>query len=344
VFVTGLAALLLVMAPLPGTGDNSTATPPPAVLVGGRSVSTRNNTGGIQRLTIIPSNSAFATYAGGPTVACTTTADRDDFQLSNGQRVPQGTPITSHYIFTEGNAIAFDTPPDHGPSDTPTTPPTTPSRGPLEQATRTFTVFCDRASYDINFRRIITIPLLDPLLDPHQQLNNLRNTLQLDRPTIYTNPIVGTYGGLVTRYPTWLAIHPNAWTTQTSPTQIYRGTTLLLIAQPRQLNFELTFTPNPNKPSPPFHGTIACIPNLPPTTDGQALPALPVLPDQTEPGPNSNCMWTPPGPGTLTITAQITYTITFWANAYTEPDNDYTWTSTPTTYTTGELTAVNTKP
>jgi hypothetical protein len=55
-------------------------------------------------------------------------------------------------------------------------------------------------------------------------------------------------------------------------------------------------------------------------------------------------MWTPPGPGTVTITARITYSITFWASGYTEPDDDYTWESQPTTYTTGELIAVNTDP
>jgi hypothetical protein len=55
-------------------------------------------------------------------------------------------------------------------------------------------------------------------------------------------------------------------------------------------------------------------------------------------------MWTPPGPGLVTITARVTYTITFWADRYTQPDDDYTWTSLPTTFVTGELTAVNTKP
>ena len=55
-------------------------------------------------------------------------------------------------------------------------------------------------------------------------------------------------------------------------------------------------------------------------------------------------MWTPPGPGNVTITARITYSVTFWANGYTEPTADYVWTSAPTTFVTGELIAVNTKP
>ncbi|MBI5089445.1 MAG: hypothetical protein HZB15_11475 [Actinobacteria bacterium] len=55
-------------------------------------------------------------------------------------------------------------------------------------------------------------------------------------------------------------------------------------------------------------------------------------------------MWTPPGPGTVTITARITYAVTFWAEGYSEPDADYVWTSERTTFTTGELSAVNTRP
>ena len=69
---------------------------------------------------------------------------------------------------------------------------------------------------------------------------------------------------------------------------------------------------------------------------------MPELPEQTEPGVTGVCMWTPPGPGTVTIQARITYSVTFWANGYTEPLTDYTWTSEPTTYRSGELSAVNT--
>ena len=205
-------------------------------------------------------------------------------------------------------------------------------------------MFCAGAAHDLSSRNFIVVPLLDPFLDPHPRLDNLRSTLQLDRPTVFTNPIVDTYGGLVTRYPTWLAITPDAWVTQQSPAQVYRGTTLLLIAQPRELEFDVVFTPNPDKPSPAYRGMIPCVPGQDATVGGGALPALPVLPDQTDPGANGDCMWTPPGPGSVTITARITYTITFWADGYTEPDDDYTWTSTPTTFVTGELTAVNTKP
>src|SRR5687768_7938105 len=117
-----------------------------------------------------------------------------------------------------------------------------------------------------------------------------------------------------------------------------------LFAEPRELDFIVDFTPNPAKPSPAYRGIVGCIPAVAADHDGAALPSLPELPDQAEPGPNGPCMWTPPGPGTVTITGRITYTVTFWANGYTQPEDDYVWESEPTTYETGELIAVNTNP
>ena len=339
-FVSVLLSALLAVPPLPpplGGSDTSQSATPPVVLVGARSVTVRNSTGGIQRLTEIPTNSMFATYQGVDGNTCTITADRDDYPLSNGQTVPAGTIITSHYYFVEGIADPFDIPPAILPNDTLGIP----TRGPLATGLRTFTVFCDNPN---TMRGFIQIPLTDPLFDPRTQLTRLREQLQLRQPTIYTNPIVDRFGGLVVRYPTWLAIQPPAWTTQTSNPVTYRGATLTLIAEPRELNFTINFEPDRDRPTPAYTGTITCIPDIQPTQGRGAVPALPELPDQTEPGPNGPCMWTPPGPGELTITATITYTITLWANGYTQQDTDYTWTSTPTTYHTDTLTAVNTTP
>jgi hypothetical protein len=342
VFVTLLTALLLVppLAPGIGAGNGANDTPPPAVLAGARTVSVRDANGGIQRLTSIPSTSAFARYGGGAAATCTFTADRDDFVLSDGDRVPRGTVVTSTYHFVEGLAVAFDLPPAELPADVADLP----SSGTLEMGMRTFTVFCDRAFYDVNQITVIQVPIVDPLFDPRSQLDRLRNALQLDRPVVFDNPVVDTYGGLITRYPTWLAIEPDTWRTQRGAPIVYRGATLLLIAQPREMEFVVDFSPDPDKPSPPFRGIVSCVPDEAARSGSGALPALPVMADQSEPGVNGACTWTPPGPGEVTITARITYSITFWANGFTEPADDYLWTSTPTTYATGELVAVNTKP
>jgi hypothetical protein len=340
------AALLVAAVPNPppgGIGGNGSSdeAPPPVVIAGQRAVTTHNGTGGIERHTRIASTSLFATYTTSAVKTCTFKTSQDDFLLADGSRVPKGTQVTSHYLFVEGVAVEFNLP--AVAPDAPTGPDATglfTSKGPLESATREFTIFCDR----ITNAGLITVPVLDPFLNPRVRDDDLRNSLQLEKPVVYTNPVVDTYGGLVTRYPTWLAIEPDAWRTQVSPTLHYRGSTLMLIAEPRELEFLVVFTPNPDKPSPAFRGTVRCIPGVTAASGGGALPALPVLPEQTEPGTNSNCMWTPPGPGSVTITAQVTYTITFWADGYTAADDDYVWSSAPTTYTTGELNAVNTKP
>ena len=175
-----------------------------------------------------------------------------------------------------------------------------PSNGPLETGVRTFTVFCDRAFYEVNRITIVQVPLVDPLFAVRSQLDSLRNALQLDRPIVFENPVVDTYGGLITRYPTWLAIEPGAWRTQRGNSIVYRGATLLLIAQPREMDFVVEFTPNPDKPSAPFRGIVSCVPGESTDAGGGALPAFPVLPDQTEPGVNGACTWTPPGPGEVT--------------------------------------------
>lgn len=338
---------LLAPPPTPpaiGNNNGSSSAPPPAVvLAGGRSVAVRNATGGLQRFTSIPRSSAFSTYGGGARATCTFTADRDGFRLSNGDIVDRGTVVTSAYLFVEGLFQQFDIPPEDLPADVTGLG----SLGSLETAVRTFTVYCDGTYYDINQSGTVQVPFRDSLFDPVSRLDELRNDLQLERPTVFTNPIVDEYGGLVTRYPTWLAIADSAWRTQRGDPVVYRGATLLLIAQPRELSFVVDFVPNPDKPSPAFRGVVGCVPN--PGIDaagdvGAVIPPLPVLPDQTEPGVNGPCMWTPPGPGTVTITAQITYSITFWVNGYTLPDDDYVWSSAPTEFDTGELIAVNTKP
>jgi hypothetical protein len=118
---------------------------------------------------------------------------------------------------------------------------------------------------------------------------------------------------------------------------------MYILADPVALDFQVDFTPARGRPSIPFHGRVACIARTGAATrDARSVPAMPTLPAQSAPGVNGNCRWTPPGPGSVTIRARITYRITFWANGYTESLADYPWTSLATTFRTGELAAVNT--
>ncbi|HAP75928.1 MAG TPA: hypothetical protein DCR14_07575 [Acidimicrobiaceae bacterium] len=221
------------------------------------------------------------------------------------------------------------------------TGPITDDLGPLQRARRLFGVYCDSARTADGYMGTVWVSARDPFLDPRPTARTLLNNLQLIRPEIYTNPVVDRWGGLVTRYPTWLAIQPDAWQPQRSNVAHHRGWTIYLHTTPRTMQFEVNFTPDPDRPSPAFSGVVDCV-NGPATANSISFPAMPALPEQTEPGVNGPCMWTPPGPGTVTIQARITYTVTLWVNGYTDAMPDYTWTSPIATYVTGELTAVNT--
>ena len=216
----------------------------------------------------------------------------------------------------------------------------TQSSGPLSQVGRAFNVYCDTTDHYID---TIVVFATDSMLDPLVRVTTLYNGLQLVQPVVYRNPVVDRWGGLITRYPAWLAIQPAAWAEQASSADVYRGWTVYLYLRPIALSFQVVFTPKSEQPSPAFNGIVACVtnPGLA-TADTIAFPAVPALPDQSEPGVNGNCMWTPPGPGTVTIQARITYDVTFWANGYTEALADYTWVSPAATFATGELSAVNT--
>ena len=347
-----LAALMVAPTPVDppiGRTGSSANTPPAVTVAGARSVSYRDDAGGLSRTTLIPSASAFAGYQGGSRRSCTLTADRDGFVLSNGDVVPEGTVVTAHYVFIEGingGAYVPPVPADAGVVDVT-------SRGSLEEATRTFSVFCDSARYVLNRRGIVVVRYLDVFFGYVAELDRVRNDLRLVRPVVFENPVVRRFGGLVTRYPAWLAVGEGAWRVQQSVERSHRGAPIVVIAEPRELDFTVAFSPNPDKPSPAFTGVVDCVTGISTAAGGSGavavaaagvLPAMPRLPEQTTPGVNGPCMWTPPGPGSVTITARITYTVTYSVDGFTMPDDDYTWSSLPTVYDTGELIAVNTKP
>jgi hypothetical protein len=307
---------------------------PPLSVSGVRRVDLRNESGGLTSYTSIPSASKLQTY-GGRRSSCSFTAVADG-HTSDGQTVEKGQVVLSqHWIFREGLPASFGEPNLDDPA----------GAGPLSGAVRSFVVFCDvyDANHSVGF---LQIPASDPMVDPHTQLTPLYNGLQLVRPVLYHDPVLDRWGGLVVRLPAWLAVQPAAWTSIQSNVAYYRGWTLYLLAQPAALEFLVDFTPNPDKPTPAFHGIVGCVgADQPiPDADGTAFPALPLLPEQTEPGVNGPCEWTPPGPGMVTIQARVGYHVTFWANGFTEAQPDYIWTSQPVTMTTGELTAVNLDP
>ncbi|MBI4884618.1 MAG: hypothetical protein HY826_11270, partial [Actinobacteria bacterium] len=289
-----------------------------------------NTSGGLTRYTTISASSIFATR--GRRGPCGFTAGSAGTTF-DGQSYVTGQQVSStRWMFIEAKFQSG--------LNQPVPDESTATRGPLAEVGRVFNVYCDTTDHHID--TIIVYPS-DTMLDPRVRVTNLYNTLQLIEPIVYRNPVVDRWGGLITRYPAWLAIQPAAWAAQPSTVDQYRGWVLYLYLQPIALSFQVVFTPDPEQPSPAFNGIVSCVAEQSAAAaDPIAFPAVPVLPDETAPGVNGDCMWTPPGPGTVAIEARITYNVTFWANGYTEALPDYTWVSPAATFATGELSAVNT--
>lgn len=306
------------------------AVTPPISVPGVRSVDIRNTDGSIERFTTIPTSSVFQTY-GGRNAACTFSSPFAGV-ASDGQHYAANQVVSSRrWIFVEGLPLAVGEPNVTDP---------TVNRGPLNSAVRYFTVFCDSLDHSVGF---IAVNARDPMLDPRTRVVSLYNGLQLVRPIVFRNPVVDRWGGLVTRYQSWLAITPPAWKAQRSNAATWRGWTLYLLTRPAALAFQVDFTPSTTRPSAAFHGVVACVPmNAAATIGPNSVPTMPSMPAQSPPGVNGPCRWTPPGPGSVTIQARISFHVTFWANGYTQALADYVWTSASTTFRTGELAAVNT--
>lgn len=329
-FVAIAIATLMWPASVFAVGGQTSDVPPPLVVAGARVVDLRNDTGALSRYTTIPSTSAFRTY-GGRNASCSFVSPSGGTASNGATYLPGQTVHSTKWIFVEGLPEAIGEPNVADP---------TVSKGSIATAVRWFTVFCDSIGHAVG---IVAVSARDPMFDPYSRLTRLYNGLQLEQPLVFRNPVVDRWGGLITRYPAWLAVQPSAWRTQRSNTATYRGWLLSLLAEPTTLDFLVRFTPDPTAPSTPFDGVVACVAaGATPVGDGVALPAFPVLPEQAEPGVNGPCTWTPPGPGSVTVQARITYRVTFWASGYTDPLPDYVWSSPVATFRTGELSAVNT--
>ncbi len=332
--VPAVCLLVIFTWSAPAFANESNTAAEPIAVSGARSVSYYDESGLLRTTTSLPGGSVMATL-GGSGSACQFTASVAG-TTSDHQSYDAGQAVSStRWVFSEDVQIpTFDSP---GP-----TVHVIVGAGPLGAAKRLFSVSCDTSA---NFVRLLWVSASDPFYDPRPAARDLTNNLQLTPPSIYPNPVVEIWGGLITRYPTWLGITPGAWQPQRSPVRYLRGWTIYLYTQPRTLEFDVDFVPNPAKPSTTFHGIVQCVASDTAdgvTADHDSFPAMPEMPEQTDPGVNGACTWTPPGPGSVTIQARVTYAVTLWVSGYTEPMPEYTWLGPPTTFRVGELSAVNT--
>lgn len=334
-----LLVIALVMTGAPAVvhavpGGSGGSGPP--LIPGARQVQIRNGSGGLGVYTSIPGGSLFARHGGGPGAECDGVAagdDPDTLDVLEDQR-PIG---STKWIFIEGAFLPVELPVDLTSFD--------PRAGtPLDQVVRWFSVYSADTYFTQNALGLVGVSATDPMIDPRTQLTNLYNGLQLEVLSVYENPVVDRWGGLVVRNPAWLAVNGSAWRTQRSNVVSWRGWQLSLVAQPTELEFELEFIPDADRPSEPFSGVVGCVSS----SDGYPVSNLVEFPqrpsdlaDFAEPGSNRACEWTPPGPGEVTVTARQRCTVTLWASGSVEAEPDYVWSSDPVTFRVGELVAVN---
>ena len=298
-----VAALLGVLAVLlPASPAFALKNPPPGstlpLIPGSRVVHLRDESGGLETFTSFPVVSDFATF-GGVGSTCVARVSGDDPATPDVVESDFGV-VSTRWIFIE-NRI----PPEWlgGPIDLPDESVVLASR------VRRFSVYCLSTDIVGNFRGVIDVPPSDPFLDPHVVLPTLYNGLQLAALSLYRNPVVNRWGGLVTRSPVWLAIDPVGWVTQRSNVVSWRGWQLALIARPKALEFTVDFVPDRARPSLPFSGVVPCVgAGERPVAWAGALPGPPVdLAVFAPPGVGAPCMWTPPGPGVVSVTARATF-------------------------------------
>jgi hypothetical protein len=227
---------------------------------------------------------------------------------------------------------------------------------PLDEVNRRFRVGCQPPGsgtvlFSAPYGGFVDVGPWDPVFGLQARVAVMRDQLQLAEPVVADFAEAAEWGGLVVRYPAWLAVDAEAWRVQTSPSVSYRGWSLQLVAAPRQLDFSVSFEPNmkaSREGARPWQGVVGCIGTA---TERELVAGddqVPVRPDDPDLewseqlGVIDACAWVPPASGQVTIQATIAYDVILLANGSTDVMPTSYYTGPAVTYRTGELIAVNT--
>ena len=115
-----------------------------------------------------------------------------------------------------------------------------------------------------------------------------------------------------------------------------------LVLSPDSLVFDLSFDPDDG---PATSIAVDCVEGSADQPDAGAIPRRSSdVPDFAEPGQyDAPCVWIPPEPGELTVTARITYDVVFTVSGFADALAPYVWSSNPLTVRVDELSVVNTR-
>ena len=152
----------------------------------------------------------------------------------------------------------------------------------------------------------VQVLLTDPVLDPTREIDRIaaQILLPIAAPEITTLPDVKNWGGLVVNNPALLGITPASWQLG-HQTGTWLGLPLEIVAIPKHLDFRVNSTP------------IGCIRDFvdPEPATGPRFPREPdgfrdtPLDPPDHPLGQRPCVWTPREPGTVSVTANVTYGI-----------------------------------
>jgi hypothetical protein len=346
-----MASALIAMptvhaAPPVGPGGD----PPPPPQPGPITVQYRNGSGGLSSTTSIPVGSAFRSAGGSDRAPCTFMylgLDPD----GDGPLQPIYEPRESlQWMFRETTDTVVELTAEEwaavaelGGTDVASVFAT---YGRVESAYRRFDVYCvGTQGSGTTTNSLVTSTLVsirDVFWDPYARIGTLWTGLQLDRPVALTVPDSGLFGGLPVNMPATLQIDAPPWRTYVSAPSTYRGWTSRLVLSPASLVFDLSFDPDDG---PATLVTVDCLEGSLDQPDAGAIPRRSSdVPDFAEPGQyDAPCVWIPPEPGELTVTARITYDVVFTVSGFADVLAPYVWSSSPLTVRVDELSVVNTR-
>jgi hypothetical protein len=331
---------------VPGASPNPDPPPQPGPIT----VQYRDVSGGLSSTTSIPVGSAFRSAGGSDGAPCTFMYLGVDPDGDGPLQAVYEPRQSQRWSFRETTDQVLEMTDDEwatltemGSSDVAST---FAKYGAVDSAFRRFKVYCvgTNGSGEMTNPMVGTtlVSIRDPFWDPYSRIETLWTGLQLDRPIALTVPDSELFGGLPVNMPATLQIDATPWRTYVSAPSTYRGWTSRLVLSPKLLEFALSFDPDDGTP---VSLTVDCLDGSTDQPDVSAIPARPNdVPDFAEPGQyEAPCVWIPPEPGELTVTAHITYQVVFTVSGFADVLAPYVWSSNPLAVRVDELSVVNTR-
>ena len=332
----------------PPVGGGPSPTPPPQP--GPTTVHYRNGSGGLSSTTSIPFGSAFRSQGGSDRSPCTFTwyPDAD----GDGSTDPDGRPEqreSMRWLFRETTDQVLDDVDWSGLSSLSGAEIETlvAGYGPVEAAVRRFDVLCvgTQGSGQVTNDALgsVQVGVVDPFWGVFTGVARVWAGVQLDRPRVGTVPSSDLFGGLPVNMPASFQIDAGTWSAYASPPVDFRGWSARLLLTPSALEFDAVFDPDDGSAAAV---TVPCVSGFADLPDAGMVPRRdPGVPDFAEPGQfEAPCVWIPPAPGELTVTARMTYRVVYVVSGFAQELAPYSWSSAPLTLRVDELRVVNIRP